>query len=151
MLKDLTALYDRDLKKLMQELEAYPDEASLWSLQGEISNSGGTLALHLIGNLSKFIGDELGGVPFARDRDAEFSRRDVPRQELLGGLERTRAVVVQTLSNLDESRLNEPFSGKVPPNLQGASVQAFLIHLYGHLNWHLGQVDYHRRITAGKV
>lgn len=150
MLKELTALYERDLNKLVQELEAYPDDASLWAVQGEIINSGGTLCLHMIGNLSKFIGDDLGGVAFVRDREAEFGRRDVPKLELLGDLSRMRAVVVQTLTNLSESRLTEPFPGNLPPNFQGATIQAFLLHLYGHLNWHLGQVDYHRRMIGSQ-
>lgn len=150
MLKDLTALYERDLNKLIQELEAYPNEAALWAVQGEIINSAGTLIFHLIGNLSKFIGDDLGGVAFSRDREAEFGRRDIPKQELLAGLNQTRAVVVKTLNGLDESRLTDVFPGQLPPNFQNATIQAFLIHLYGHLNWHLGQVDYHRRMIGSK-
>lgn len=148
MHKDLAALFSRDLNKLMDELRAYPDEASLWRVQGEIINPAGNLALHLIGNLSKFIGDELGGAEFARDRDSEFSRRDVPRQELLDGLERTRSVVESTLNALGEEKLAAPYPGAIPPNMQGASTGAFLLHLYGHLNWHLGQVNYHRRVVA---
>lgn len=148
MLKELQALYSRDLNKLMDELHAYPDEASLWRVQGDIANPAGNLALHLIGNLSKFIGDDLGGVPFQRDRDAEFSRCDVPRQELLDGLERTRQVVTATLEKLDAARLDAPFPN-LPPTFQpGMTTAAFLLHLYGHLNWHLGQVYYHRRLTT---
>ncbi|MFC6802681.1 hypothetical protein ACFQDE_13950 [Deinococcus caeni] len=86
MLPELRDLFVRDLEKLTLELEAYPDEASVWAVPDGVLNSGGTLALHLIGNLSQFVGADLGGVPFVRDRAAEFARRDVPRAELIAGV-----------------------------------------------------------------
>lgn len=147
-MNELAALFGRDLNKLMEELRAYPDEASLWRVQGDIANPAGTLALHLLGNLNHFIGHLLGGVAFQRDRDAEFSRRNVPRKELLAELEKTRNAIESALSGLDERRLSETFPGQWPPAMQGASTRAFLLHLYGHLNWHLGQVNYHRRMLS---
>ncbi len=148
MHKELATLFSRDLNKLADELRANPDEISMWRVQGDITNPAGTLALHLLGNLNHFIGYVLGGVPFQRDRDAEFSRRDVPREELLAEVEKTRAVIEATLNNLEEHRLSEPFPGELPPALAGTSTGGFLMHLYGHLNWHLGQVNYHRRMLS---
>ncbi|GHF31598.1 hypothetical protein HNQ07_000538 [Deinococcus metalli] len=148
MLRDLQALYDRDLLALHGELRAYPDEASLWRVQGDILNPAGNLALHLIGNLSQFVGDDLGGVPYERDRPAEFARRDVPRADLLDGVERVRALVGSTLSRLDEATLAAPHPRALPGFPEGMTSGYFLIHLHGHLTWHLGQVNYHRRLTA---
>lgn len=150
MLPELQALYARDLAAVIRELNAYPDEASLWRVQGDIVNPAGNLALHLIENLSQFIGDDLGGVPFERDRPAEFARRDVPRAGLVAGLEGVAALVHDTLGRLDPARLEERAARTLPGFPADMTVRFFLIHLFGHLNWHLGQVNYHRRIvTAG--
>lgn len=136
----------RDLGKLIAELEAYPDDASVWRVRGDIVNPAGTLALHLIGNLSQFVGADLGGVAFVRDREAEFARRDVPRAELIAGLREVSARVVSALDGLDAARLDEVSARQLPGFPDGMTVRYFLLHLYGHLNWHLGQVDYHRRM-----
>lgn len=95
----LIKLYDRDLAKLREEIEAYKDEASLWSRYGELPNSGGNLALHLCGNLRHFLGAVLGNTDYVRDRDSEFALRDVPRDEILTAIDETREVVSATLSN----------------------------------------------------
>ncbi|AKH16500.1 DinB family protein [Deinococcus soli (ex Cha et al. 2016)] len=146
MWPELRELFVRDLGKLIAELEAYPDDASVWRVRGDIVNPAGTLALHLIGNLSQFVAADLGGVPFVRDREAEFARRDVPRAELIAGLREVSARVVAGLDGLDEARLDEVSARQLPGFPEGMTTRYFLIHLYGHLNWHLGQVDYHRRM-----
>lgn len=148
MLEALAGLFERDLDRFIAELQAYPDEQSVWQVKEGVLNSAGTLALHLTGNLSQFVGADLGGLPFQRDRDAEFSRRDVPRAELIAGLHRTRQAVGETLRGLNSQHLQQ-----VPPNLPpmfpaGTTTSTFLLHLYGHLNWHLGQVNYLRRLLS---
>ena len=148
MIPELALLFTRDLDRVIADIKAYPDEDSLWQVPGQINNSAGNLALHLVGNLSQFIGDDLGDVPFARNREAEFTYRNVPRAELLSGLERTRELVEQTLAQVDYARL-ERIHPRQPPGFPPAmSSRYFLIHLYGHLNYHLGQINYHRRLTV---
>jgi hypothetical protein len=148
MLPELSELFTRDLNKAMAELDLYPTEASLWLVGEQISNSAGNLALHLAGNLRLLLGDDLGGVPYARDREAEFGSRNVPRAEVQDGLRRTLEVVQSTLAALDESRLDEPNPRQLPGFPDGMSTRYFLLHLYGHLNYHLGQINYHRRLLA---
>ena len=148
MLTDLQTLYTRDLTAVIRELEAYPDEGSLWRVQGDIINPAGNLALHLIGNLSQFIGDDLGGVGYTRDRPAEFARRDAPRAELIEGLTHVRTLVQDTLDGLTEESLAQVHPRTLPAFPPGMTSGAFLLHLYGHLNWHLGQLNYHRRLTT---
>jgi DinB superfamily len=150
LLTELARLYTRDLKKVMAQLEAYADEAAVWAVAGDIRNSAGTLALHLVGNLSQFIGTDLGGVPFVRDRDSEFSRRDVPRAELKTELLRVQELVETTLTRLPPSVLDRPHPRQLSGFPDGMTSGEFVLHLYGHLNWHLGQIDYHRRLTAGR-
>ncbi|WP_407539134.1 DinB family protein [Deinococcus radiomollis] len=150
MLTELVVLFTRDLDKLLTELAAYPSEESLWTVQGDISNSAGNLALHLIGNLSQFIGDDLGPVRYARDREAEFSRRGVPRSELLQGVRQVQELVQKTLGGLDASRLDQvhPRTPPGPGFPSDMTSGSFLLHLYGHLNYHLGQINYHRRLLG---
>jgi uncharacterized damage-inducible protein DinB len=146
MTSELLKLYRRDLEKLISEISAYPSEESLWRVSGEIKNSAGNLALHLIGNLNHFIGVKLGGTDFIRDRDSEFSLRSVPRAEIIEKLRDTLAVLETTLPTLDQAILVETY----PLEVMGYPMTTgyFLIHLYGHLSYHLGQVNYHRRLLV---
>jgi uncharacterized damage-inducible protein DinB len=146
MTKELALLFDRDIKRLIKEMESYPNEAALWQKVEGISNSSGNLCLHLIGNLNEYIGRIIGNNPYQRDRPLEFSAMDVPQKELLKMLEATREIVVKTLENLNFEKLNEIY----PENVLGyeMTVSYFLVHLNGHLNYHLGQINYHRRILT---
>ena len=140
-------ILDRDLRVLGRELEAYPDDRTVWAELPGIPNSAGTLALHIAGNLQHYVGARLGGTGYLRDRPAEFARREVPRAELMEEIERARAAVRSTLARLDSAVLDREY----PEAIAGARVRTgdFLIHLCAHLTYHLGQVDVHRRIVTG--
>jgi len=145
----LAGVIARDLRALRRELEAYPDERDLWRVVPGIANSGGTLALHLAGNFKHFVGAVLGATGYVRDRGAEFSRRDVPRSELLREIDEALAAVQRTLAQLGDDTLAPPF----PQAVGGVTVTTgdFLLHLATHLTYHLGQVDYHRRMVTGQA
>lgn len=136
----------RDLNNLEQEIGSYPKDQSIWVLSGEIKNTGGNLCLHLCGNLQHFIGAVLGKTGYKRNRESEFSRKDVPTPELLAEIRRTRSAVEETLSRLDDSILGQRY----PEDVFGEpmTTQYFLMHLAGHLTYHLGQINYHRRLLA---
>lgn len=138
---------DRDLDRLVREVEAYPDEDSLWRPAPGIRNPGGVLANHVAGNLLHYVGAVLGGTGYLRDRSAEFERRDVPRPQLLARIGRARVVVDEVVSELGEKQLSEPFPDP-PSSMSGIETGAFLVHLASHLAYHLGQVNYHRRILV---
>jgi uncharacterized damage-inducible protein DinB len=137
-------LFRRDLEKLIAELEALPHEADLWRTAGAIKNPAGNLALHLHGNLNKFIGEGIGGLAFERDRDAEFTRSDLGRAEITNMLQATITRLEGVLGTLSPADLEQPY----PLEVLGypMTVGYFLMHLYGHLNWHLGQVNSLRRM-----
>ena len=137
----------RELGAVLRSLEAYPDDASVWTEPPGLPNPGGTLALHVAGNLRHFIGHVLGGIAYVRDREAEFARRDVPRSELVAGIEAAREAVDRTLSALSDDALAAPYA----ESISGRTVSTgdFLAHLAVHLGWHLGQLDYHRRVVTG--
>ncbi len=144
VIKSLSSLYERDIDNLLEEVKAYKIEANLWKVNGEITNSGGNLALHLCGNLRHFIGAMLGGSGYIRQRDDEFNLKDVKRSELIDEIKTTKKVVIETIEALKESQLEENY----PINVFGKEMTTiyFLNHLYGHLNYHLGQLNYHRRL-----
>ena len=138
-------LLERDLAKLADEINAYPDEAHLWKTVDGISNSGGNLCLHLCGNLSHFIGFILGEEEYTRNREAEFSLKDLPKEKLISEIETTQQRVYNALTGLRPEKLKEFY----PLNVLGKmhTTEFFLIHLAAHLNYHLGQINYHRRLV----
>jgi hypothetical protein len=144
---ELAAVYSRDLARLAQEMRAFPDDEALWFTAPGIANAAGTLALHLEGNLREFVGRLLGGVAYARDRPREFSARGVPRDELVARVEAVRDLVVPVVAALAAEALAAPY----PQPYEGKtlSTQQFLVHLLAHLGYHLGQIDYLRRIATG--
>lgn len=137
----------RDLAALKRELLAYDREADLWKTPPGIANSAGSLALHAAGNLRHFVGATLGQSGYVRDRDAEFSRRNVPRAELVANVDLAQREVDAALGRLGEKDLLREY----PLEVAGTRLTtvAFLLHLSAHLAYHLGQVDYHRRIVTG--
>jgi uncharacterized damage-inducible protein DinB len=143
----LRLLITRELRAFRRELEAYPDDASVWRAVPGLPNTGGTLALHVAGNLRHFIGAIVGRDGYVRDRDAEFSRRDVPRAELIAGLDAAIASVDRALGSSSADLLR----GAYPEPIAKRTVPAadFLVHLVSHLAYHLGQIDYHRRAVTG--
>ena len=144
---DLSRVLVRDLRTLAAELDAYPDDASVWACPPGIPNSAGTLVLHLAGNVRHFVGARLGGTGYLRDRAAEFAARGLPRADLRAQVDATAAEVSAALAGLDRGRLDEEF----PDAVGGTrlSVGRFLLHLVAHTGYHLGQIDYHRRTVTG--
>jgi len=143
----LRTLILRELRAVRREIERYPDDATVWRAVPGIPNTAGTLALHLAGNLQHFLGAALAGDGYVRDRDAEFSRRDVPRDELLAEVDRAREAVAVGMDALTDDAL----AGEYPEAIGGRTFVTadMLVHLAAHLAYHLGQLDYHRRIVTG--
>jgi DinB family protein len=144
---ELAALLARDLTRLIQELSAFPDSASLWQTAPGVTNAAGTLALHLEGNLREYIGRQLGGIDFKRDRPLEFSSRGVEQKDLVARIEAVRLMVPRVIEALSEQQLAAIYPEQVLS--VPITTRQFLIHLNGHLNYHLGQIDYLRRVTTG--
>lgn len=140
---DLRHVFLRDLRKLANEVNAYADGADLWRITGQVANSGGNLCLHLCGNLQHFIGNIMGGSSYVRNREREFAVKDVPKADLLDEVNRTIEMVDGALARLDPKRLDQTFPVRVMP--EDMTTAQFLLHLHGHLNYHLGQINYLRR------
>lgn len=138
----------RDLEALATEVEATPD-GDLWRTMPGILNSVGTIAVHLCGNLRHFIGHEIGGDDYVRQREAEFSGTPKPKAEVIAEIARAREAVDGTLSALDPARLADEMPSP-PPHHAGRSIGFFLIQLSCHLSRHTGQANYLRRMLAAQ-
>lgn len=142
----LIGIYRRDLDKLKTEIEQYYSSDQLWLQSGSIANSGGNLALHLIGNLKHFIGAVLGKSGYVRDREAEFVSKNVSKEDLITAIDEASVVVTSTLAKLNADDLTATYPIEVFG--EAMTTEYFLIHLATHLNYHLGQINYHRRLLA---
>ncbi len=144
---ELAALFRRDLTRLAQELRAIPGVGVLWTKPPGVSNSIGNLVLHLEGNLREYIGRQLGGVPYTRRRDLEFIETGLHIDNLLARVEPLVTLIPEIVAGLSDTDLNrlypeEPFNSPI-------STAQYLVSLNSHLNYHLGQIDYLRRILTG--
>ena len=146
MLGYISALFERDLNRLIKELEAYNEETTLWKLEPGISNSAGNLTLHLIGNLNHFIGTGILHSGYVRERDKEFSDKNVPREKLISDVRDVIVMIKNAMNNFSVEDLEKDFPIEI--NNTTTSAHHTITHLYGHLNYHLGQINYHRRLLS---
>ena len=140
----LKPLFQRDLMNLKKEISAYSNEEIIWKIEGNISNSAGNLCLHLVGNLNHFIGAVLGETGYIRKREEEFSLKGLPVSSLVEEVENTLRVVNNVLDNLTAAQVEEEYP--IVLFMDKMTTGLFLVHLYGHLNYHLGQINYQRRL-----
>jgi uncharacterized damage-inducible protein DinB len=143
LIETLKQIFDRDLQTLKQEIASYSNENNIWLVKKNISNSAGNLCLHLVGNLNTYIGAEIGKTNYIRNRDIEFSTKNVSKAELIERIENTRVVVKNSLDKLTEIELNNEYPILVFE--KKTSTEYLLVHLTTHLAYHLGQINYHRR------
>ncbi len=144
MIENLLRLYARDLEKLADEISAFRKEDNLWRIEGDIKNTAGNLCLHLIGNLNHFIGAVIGKTGYVRHRETEFTNKGIPRQEMIRSVHETKLIVIDSLEKMDIQLLSSHY----PIDVFGEKMTYgyFLMHLISHLNYHLGQINYLRRI-----
>ena len=141
---DLASLFSRDLTKLKQQIEAFPNDETLWQSLPGVINPAGNLALHIEGNLREYVGRQLGKLPYNRNRELEFSVRGISKYEVGNRIEELSRSIPSVIRELSSEQLEMEYPEVV---LEVATTtREFLFHLYGHLNWHLGQIDYLRRI-----
>ncbi len=140
----LFSLFERDIDRLLNEINSFENDEQFWIKQDGISNTAGNLVLHLCGNLNHFIGSQLGNSSYVRNRDLEFSTEFVPKDELIETVQTMKATVLETIQSLSDDHLESIY----PLQPLGFEMKTtfFLIHLNGHLNYHLGQINYFRRM-----
>lgn len=137
--------FERYINQLIGEISAYKNEQNLWKVDRDIKNSAGNLALHIIGNLNDRIGVSLGRTPYVRNRDLEFSDKNVPREKIISELKNAVSIVKESLMGLKEEDFFSVYPGMVEGR-KDKQVIFVMVFLIAHLNYHLGQVNYHRRL-----
>lgn len=144
--ESIRELLMRDLAALKKEIEAYPNTEALWLVSGEINNSAGNLALHICGNLRHFVGATIGHDGYVRQREQEFVQKGISGSDIILEISATQKAVKKALESISDDTLGE----KYPIEVFGQSMtfSYFLIHLTGHLMYHLGQINYHRRLLT---
>ncbi len=142
----LIDIFERDLATLKKEIESYSDESKLWLTAPGTNNSAGNLCVHITGGLRYFIGAVLGKSGYVRDRDAEFAVKNIPRSELLKNIEETMHIIPETLSQMHVSDFDKNYPIEVFK--KPMTTEFWLLTLVGHLNYHLGQINYHRRLVG---
>jgi len=140
----LITLFKRDLNRLKTEIESYQNPSNIWIIQEGIANSAGNLCLHLVGNLNTYIGANLGQSGYIRNRELEFSLKDIPVQELVNKIVDTIAMIESTLKGISDPQMTDEYPFLVMEEM--TTTQFFMIHLCSHLSYHLGQINYHRRL-----
>lgn len=141
---NIADLYERDLNKLIEEINLFKKEKDVWKIKGDVKNSAGNLTLHLLGNLNHFIGRTLAHTDYIRKREDEFSLKDVPREQLIEQINSLKEVIKDTLPKLSDEEMKKQFPLKIGE--QEFTTETLLIFLLAHLNYHLGQVNYLRRM-----
>jgi uncharacterized damage-inducible protein DinB len=147
LIDELNSFFLRDIAALERELELYPDDSSVWQNVVGLPNSAGNLVLHLAGSLQHFFGAILGNTGYVRNRDAEFSKRDIPRNELRTELAAARQGVIAGFEQLTDQRLEQSFPARITD--AELSTRLTILQFITHLAYHLGQLDYHRRMVTG--
>lgn len=140
--------FDSCLDQLVDEMNTYANEDQLWLVTDGINNSAGNLAVHLIGNLNHFIGAVLGQSGYVRQRDLEFSIKHKPRKEIIQEIMYIKDFLPKILSQLTETDYFSQYPFEFPKPEFKPTTFEFLMHLLWHLSYHIGQINYHRRILA---
>jgi uncharacterized damage-inducible protein DinB len=140
-------LITQNLQNLQKEIEAFQEESGLRKVLPGISNSAGNLCLHICGNLQHFVGAILGKTGYERNREAEFLSKTITQEALLKEIQATQVVMQEVIPFLSELDWEKEYPIQVfqEPMLTGY----FLMHLSMHLSYHLGQINYLRRIMEG--
>ncbi len=140
----LANFYGRDIRKLIEEVNLFKNDEDLWRTRGSVKNASGNLVLHIIGGLNHFIGATLAHTGYVRDRDQEFIRKGVLRNDLVAQLEALIPMISRTVNALTQEHMEAEYP-LIFDNAKN-STSYVLLQLLLHLNYHLGQVNYLRRI-----
>lgn len=144
LIETVKSIFSRDLLRLKSEINLYKDESNLWIVEDNITNSAGNLCLHLIGNLNTYIGAEFGKTNYVRNRELEFSLKNISKKELIEQIDNTILVVEMSLNNITKEQLKNEHPILVFD--KKTTLEFLLVHLTTHLSYHLGQINYHRRL-----
>lgn len=142
----IKAQFAKYLTQLKNEITSYRTEDGLWHMAEGIGNAPATLALHLCGNLQYNIGDVIGKSGYVRNRDYEFSQRGISREKILEEIANTETMILPVLEKLTVEDLGKKFEDSW--HGENETIADALIRLALHLGYHVGQINYHKRVLG---
>ena len=138
--QSLSLHYDR-VKTRIHSLVAPLSTEQLWTRPYPYGNSVGHLLLHLTGNLSYYIGTQIAGTGYVRDRPKEFadtSQRD--KDDVLEDFGRAVDMVLATLAAQGEADWRAPYSGVGAEDVKDRLTM--FVRCAAHADHHAGQMIY---------
>jgi uncharacterized damage-inducible protein DinB len=144
MISFIKTIITRDLQTLKKELNIGIKNHQLWKVYPGITNSIGNLTLHICGNLRHFIGNVIGNSGYQRDRDAEFTNNSATINELQSLIDKTIEEISTAMDKISKNSASEDYHVEIGGNRMKNNEA--VIYLISHLGYHLGQVNYLRRI-----
>jgi uncharacterized damage-inducible protein DinB len=137
---DFARYYREAAKKVHALVEPLTDD-QIWTRPYPYGNSIGHLLLHLTGNLSYYIGTEIDGTGYVRNRQLEFSDTvHHPKQKLLAKFDDAVATVAGALQKQSEQDWSAAYTAKGMED-SGDRFTAFL-RCAAHISHHTGQIIY---------
>lgn len=138
--RDLSRYYQERYDAIAALVEPLTVE-EIWTRPYSYGNSIGHLLLHLTGNLSYYIGAEIAGTGYVRNRPLEFSDPGGHSKEsLLKGFAEAIRIVRTTIERQQEKDWSAPYSATGMEHA-GDRFYAFLT-CAAHLSHHTGQIIY---------
>jgi uncharacterized damage-inducible protein DinB len=135
----LTARYTK-LAGSVRDLALPLDTEQFWTKPFPFGNSFGHLVLHLTGNLNYYIGAQIAGTGYERDRPREFSETArPPKEEVLKKFDEAIEMVLRTIQSQSEADWLAAY------NAAGADAQnrfEIVLQCATHLHHHVGQMMY---------
>lgn len=135
------------LEKMRDEVRSLSEplsEADFWKKPLDPGNSVGHLVLHLTGNLNHFVGAQLGGSGYVREREREFTETQPPsKKDTLGKLDEAVATFRRVVEGLSAEQLAAPH-----PETRFGVVLKALTYLLTHFALHRGQMSYIVRLLS---
>jgi uncharacterized damage-inducible protein DinB len=126
------------VRRLVQDLS----NDQLWQRPYPYGNSVGHLLLHLTGNLRYYIGAQIAGTGYVRDRPREFSDLSQPaKDEVLRAFDDALSMVVNTLARQTAEDWHRPYEAVGSPQKDRLGI---FIRCAAHADHHAGQMIYLR-------
>src|SRR5580658_9070766 len=140
MASALTARYKK-LAGGVRELAAPLSDDQFWAKPFVFGNSFGHLVLHLTGNLNYYIGAQIAGTGYVRDRAREFNEpAKLSKEQVLDDFDRAIAMVAATIRKQSAEDFAKPYSAALEPEAHDRFT--VFLRMAAHAYHHVGQIIY---------
>jgi len=143
-MKEFQKFFRENLQSLHNEINSFEHEEDLWEIKGTIKNPPANIAMHMCGNLKHYIGHGIGNNGYIRNRDLEFSIKGLSKEQILNEINST----IEALDAVFEKLTYDDLLKNYEHDYYGENKKiAFVLSILSqHLGYHLGQINYYRRL-----